>query len=109
MTFLNKIELRGIVGNSTVARIGDTEVCRFSLVTEYASRDIKGNLVMESTWFNVTAFAGKGMPADLNQVAKGTVVFVRGRVRSFKYTEASGAERTGWEIVARGVEIVNED
>ena len=39
MEFLNKIELRGIVGQSSLNRVGDSQVCRFSLVTEYSYKD----------------------------------------------------------------------
>ena len=42
MEFLNKIELRGIVGMTSLNRVGDSQVCRFSLVTEYSYKDRDG-------------------------------------------------------------------
>ena len=62
MEFLNKIELRGIVGQSSLNRVGDSQVCRFSLVTEYSYKDRGNNPVVDVTWFNITAWEGKNMP-----------------------------------------------
>ena len=55
MEFLNKIELRGVVGTAALNRVGDSQVCRFSLVTEYSYKDRGNNPVVDVTWFNVTA------------------------------------------------------
>ena len=108
MEFLNKIELRGIVGQSSLNRVGDTQVCRFSLVTEYSYKDRGNNPVVDVTWFNVTAWEGKNMP-ELRLIGKGVIVQVAGRVRTFHFTSADGAERSGWEIMARRVTILPSD
>ena len=108
MEFLNKIELRGIVGQSSLNRVGDSQVCRFSLVTEYSYKDRGNNPVVDVTWFNVTAWEGKNMP-ELHLIGKGVIVQVAGRVRTFRFTMADGAERSGWEILARRVTILPPD
>ena len=108
MEFLNRIELRGIVGMSSLNRVGDAEVCRFSIVTEYSYKDRDNNPVVDTTWFNVTAWEGKNMP-DFRQIGKGTIVQLAGRVRTFKYTMADGAERSGWEILARRITVLAPD
>jgi Single-stranded DNA-binding protein len=107
MEFLNRIDLRGIVGKSSVTRIGETQLCRFSLVTEYAHKDKDGNQIVEVTWHNVVAFDSKTMP-DLEQIQKGSIVRVRGRVRAFRVTMADGTEKSCWEVVARSVTIEPE-
>ena len=107
MEFLNKIELRGIVGKSSVTRIGETQLCRFSLVTEYAHKDKGGNQIVEVTWHNVVAFDSKTMP-DFEQIQKGSIVRVRGRIRAFRATMADGTEKSCWEVVARSVTIEPE-
>ena len=81
MEFLNKIELRGIVGQSSLNRVGDSQVCRFSLVTEYSYKDRGNNPVVDVTWFNITAWEGKNMP-ELHLIGKGVIVQVAGRVRT---------------------------
>ena len=93
MEFLNKIELRGIVGQSSLNRVGDSQVCRS---------------VVDVTWFNITAWEGKNMP-ELHLIGKGVIVQVAGRVRTFRFTMADGAERSGWEILARRVTILPSD
>ena len=108
MEFLNRIELRGIVGMATLNRVGDAQVCRFSIVTEYSYKDRDNNPVVDTTWFNVTAWEGKNMP-DLRQIGKGVIVQVAGRVRTFRFTMADGAERSGWEILARRVTLLPPD
>ena len=108
MEFMNKIELRGIVGTASLNRIGENQVCRFSVATDYSYKDREGNPVVDTTWFNVTAWEGKNMP-DLRLVVRGTIVQVSGRVRTFKYTMADGAERSGWEVIARRVSILEPD
>ena len=85
MEFLNKIELRGIVGQSSLNRVGDSQVCRY-----------------------ITAWEGKNMP-ELHLIGKGVIVQVAGRVRTFRFTMADGAERSGWEILARRVTILPSD
>ena len=42
MEFVNKIELRGIVGNSNVIPVGGTKVVRFSLAPDYAYKTNQG-------------------------------------------------------------------
>jgi single-stranded DNA-binding protein len=108
MEFLNRIDLRGIVGSSSVTRIGDKQLCRFSLVTEYAQKTTDGRQAVDVTWFNIVAFDSKTMP-DFKQIQRGTVVRVRGRVRAFHVTMADGTERNCWEVVARSVTIEPEE
>ena len=101
-------ELRGIVGQSSLNRVGDSQVCRFSLVTEYSYKDRSNNPIVDVTWFNITAWEGKNMP-ELHLIGKGVIVQVAGRVRTFRFTMADGAERSGWEILARRVTILPPD
>ena len=108
MEFLNQISLRGYVGTVNLNKVGETQVCRFSLVTEYSYKDRGNNPVVDVTWFNVTAWEGKNMP-ELRQIVKGVIVQVAGRVRTFHFTTADGAERSGWEILARRVTILPSD
>lgn len=108
MEFINRIELRGIVGTTTLNKVGESQVCRFSIVTEYSFKDRDNNPVVDTTWFNITAWEGRNMP-DLRQIVRGTIVQVHGRVRTFKYTMADGAEKSGWEVLARRITLLEPD
>ena len=108
MEFLNKIELRGICGNSSLQKVGDTRICRFSVVTELAYKDRDGGNIIESTWFNVTAWEGKDIQ-NLEAITRGAIVHVIGRLKCNRYIDANGNDRVQYEIVARKVDVVKED
>ena len=80
MEFINRIELRGIVGQSSLNRVGDTRICRFSVVTELAYNGNDGTNIIESTWFNVTAWEGKDI-TNLEAINRGAIVHIIGRLK----------------------------
>ena len=108
MEFINRIELRGIVGNSSIQKVADTRLCRFSVVTELAYKGNDGTNIIESTWFNTVAFEGKDI-TDLEAITRGAIVHVIGRLKCNRYVDANGNDRVQYEIVARKVEVVKED
>lgn len=106
MEFLNQIILKGVVGRADVNNIGNSQVCNFSVVTEYSTLDKDRNPIIETNWFNVSAWGGRAGVADLFGIQKGTWVKVVGRLRTRKYTSQNGEERTTSDIVAHTVEII---
>lgn len=109
MEFINRTELAGVVGTSSVKMVGDSKVCRFSLATEYSYSGNDGGIIIDCTWFNITAFNGKGIKCDLNQIVRGSKVHVIGRFRCSRFTDAQGNDRTCYEVLANKVEILEED
>lgn len=107
MEFLNKIELRGVVGRADCSTVGNGRVAKFSVVTDYNFRR-DGNPVTESTWFNVSAWEGRGMP-DLSRLGKGSWVHVIGRVRTYRYVTQEGEERSSWEVAATRLTILEPE
>lgn len=106
---LNRIELRGNVGeDAKVNRFGDNCVARFKIATNYTYRDKEGKAVIETTWHNIVAWEGRGMP-DLASITKGTPVYVSGRVRTSRFTTSEGEEKKIHEVVANRIQIVNPD
>ena len=108
MEFINKIEIRGIVGNSNIQKVGDTILCRFSVVTELAYKGNDGTNIIESTWFSCQAFEGPGI-CNLDTITRGAIVHVNGRLKCNRYMDANGNDRVQYEIVARKVDVVKED
>lgn len=108
MEFLNKIEIRGIVGNSSIQKVGDTRICRFSVVTELAYKGNDGTNIIESTWFSCQIFEGPGI-CNLDTITRGAIVHVTGRLKCNRYVDANGNDRVQYEIVARKVEVMKED
>ena len=105
MEQLNSVSIRGIIGNARVQNIGNTEVVRFSVATDYAYKNRQGEAVIETTWHQVTAFKKDSMP-DFNTLVRGTGVEVKGRLRNNRYTDAHGVERFTTEILASEVSLV---
>ena len=109
MEQLNRLEIRGNVGNVNILKVGDTRVAHFSVATNFAYKGRNGEPVIETTWHNVTAWEGvKGIPS-LDAIQKGFAVYVVGRLRSQKYTSNDGIERTSMDVIANSVETVDEN
>ena len=108
MEQLNKIEIRGNVGNVNILKVGETRVAHFSVATNYAYKGRNSEPVIETTWHNVTAWEGKSIP-NLDIIAKGFGIYVTGRLRAQKYTAADGTEKTSLEVVANTVDAVDEN
>ena len=108
MEQLNRLEIRGNVGNVNILKVGETRVAHFSVATNFAYKGRNGEPVMETTWHNVTAWEGnKGVPS-LDIIAKGFPIYVVGRLRSQKYPANDGTEKTSMEVIASTVEPVDE-
>ena len=105
MEQLNKVELRGIVGNAKVQNIGDTSMIRFSVATDHAFKGGDGNFVVETTWHQVVAFKNDQMP-DLSTIVRGAGVEVKGRLRNNRFVDSNGNERTVTEILASQINLV---
>lgn len=59
MEQLNRIEIRGNVGNVRIQNVGGRNVARMTVATNLAYKAQDGCAVIETTWHNVTAFEGK--------------------------------------------------
>ena len=102
---VNRIEIVGRVGQVRVNEYGESKtVANFSVITEVVMKR-HGSIVSESTWHNVTAWEGPAV-ASFNELQKGSLVKVVGRLRNSKYTGADGIERIYTEILASSLDIL---
>ena len=108
MEQLNKVELRGIVGNARVQSIGETQMIRFSVATDYIHKNNGGDVIVETTWHQVVAFKNDKMP-DFDKITRGTGVEVTGRLRNNRFTNSDGVEITSTEILASKIELYGLD
>jgi single-strand DNA-binding protein len=100
----NKIIVVGNLGADPELRYTANEgvaVANFSLATNYQLPD--GN--KETTWFRVTAWRKLGENCA-NYLSKGSLALVEGRLRSRKFTDNQGIERTTLEIIANTVRFL---
>lgn len=107
MESLNRIELRGNVGNVRLAEVGSGRVANFSLATNYLYKTRDGDAGVETTWHNIVAWEAKGMP-DLSRIQKGIAVYVCGRMRQSKYTGADGEDKQIYEVMANRLQIIED-
>lgn len=105
MEQLNSVTLRGIIGNARIQNIGDTQMARFSVATDYIFKNRSGEVVCETTWHQVTAFKSDKTP-DFTALVKGAGVEVKGRLRNNRYTDSNGVERIMTEILASQVILI---
>ena len=102
--FLNRVELRGRVGHDPrVTSVGEAQVARFSVATNEAFRGKNGELREETTWHNVSAWAGRNV-MDFKDIKKGTFVSLVGRLRNVRFMGSDGSERNIVEVVAGRLE-----
>ena len=106
MEYINKIELRGNVGNVRIKDVGNKRVAQMTVATNLLYRTKDGCPVIEATWHNVTAFEGKEIH-DLEKIKKGCCVYIVGRIRNQRYTSADGEPRYCAEVLANSISILN--
>lgn len=108
MNQINKVELAGFVGNVNFIQLENTSIARLSVLTEYVSRSRDGQVIIESTWHNVTIWENK-MKGNLKDIQKRSKIHVIGRIRNTKYIASSGEERQITEILASEAELIPDE
>lgn len=103
MESLNRVELKGTLGNINLTQVGDKKHARFSVATDYAYRNKDGEAVIETTWHNVSAWDDNG---KISELKRGDKVHVLGRLRNLRYRTADGEERSAWEVLAHEVKVL---
>ena len=103
---INRIELQGHVGTVRFNEYNGSKVVNFSLATELLYKSREG-ATSETTWHNVVAWESKERP-DLERLAKGVPVNVKGRLRISRYTSADGTEKQYYEVLAGKVTLLQD-
>ena len=110
MEYLNKVQLRGKVGNSLCKTYGSEGKMynRFSVCTERIYNDREGNQVVEVMWHNCMVFSRNELP-EVDTSTKGCSIELTGRLRNTKYTDQSGAERVITEVLVQEFKVLASD
>ena len=106
---MNKIILIGRLGREpemTYTSSGRA-VTKFSLAVSRRWKDRESNEQREeTTWFNIVVW--ERLAETCNEyLHKGSKVFLEGRMTSHKFTDKDGAERTGWDVIATEMEMLD--
>jgi single-strand DNA-binding protein len=99
----NEVTLIGYLGGDPemVFTAKGTAVTRFSVATSRRWQQ-DGEWKEDTTWFRVTAWAGRGEYAN-KVLQKGDPVYVTGYIRTDRYVDREGVERSSWELVAQDI------
>lgn len=108
MEQLNRIELRGRVGNVRLSQVGDGTVCHFSVATNTIYRNQDNVATEETTWHSCTLWASRRCP-DLSFIKVGAPVELNGRMRSKKFTGQDGVERYTYEVWVGDIRALPEN
>ena len=105
MEYLNRIQIRGTVGAVRLNEIHGTKVANLSVATEYLKQMPGGSPACEVTWHNVVCWQSESADS-LENIDRGTAIYVEGRMKSTQYTSTSGEKKNFYEIIASRLEVV---
>lgn len=108
MNFINTIEIQGIIGRMTRQSVGEKTLHKFSVVTERAYMDSRGEACIETTWHNVSAMGGPKVNIP-ESADRGDWIHLKGRIRMQSITDSEGAPRLMPEVVATEAEILPKE
>ncbi len=104
---VNKVILVGRLGRDPELRFTPSgqAVANFSIATDAAWKDRDGNKQTHTEWHRIVVWGPQAEPCQ-KFLTKGREVFVEGEIRSRKYQDKTGVERTAYDIVARDVRFL---
>ncbi len=108
MEQLNKVQLRGFVGNAIAKHFGDWEVVRFSVATNLAYTASDGTSIIDTTWHQCLVWSAPSLP-DVETIVKGAAIELTGRIRQGKYVNANGEDVRYYEILVNDFKIIPEE
>lgn len=108
-TTINRVEILGRVGTDPRITASSSSRCaRFPVATNEQFKDRSGGLHEETTWHNVAVWQGRS-GVNFNDIKKGVLVHVYGRIRNAKYTGVDGEDKYFSEITANRIDVCREE
>lgn len=104
---INQITVVGYVGKDPDIRAaGEAPVANFSIATTETWTDkITAEKKEETEWHNVACFGTLAKVVE-NNVKKGMQMYVQGKVKTQKWTDKDGVERTDKKIIAATIRFL---
>ena len=106
---LNKIMLIGNLGRDPEMSYTPSgkAITKFSLAVSRFTGGREGEERQKETqWFNIVAWEQLAERCN-SYLHKGSKVYIEGRMTSRKYTDKDGVERTVWDVIASGMEMLD--
>jgi len=108
MASVNKVILVGNLGGAPELRYTPSgkAMARFSLATNEGWMDGDGNRQEHTEWHTIVVWNRQAEPCA-QYLAKGSAVYVEGKLRTTTYTDKEGNTRSSTEIVAQRVQFLS--
>ena len=109
MAGVNRVMLLGNLGQEPQVRQtqGGSPVAKLRLATNESWRDrVSGELKTSTEWHNIVAFGKTAEMVD-RFLAKGSLIYVEGRLQTRKWQDQSGADRYTIEILAQTIQLLD--
>lgn len=101
---VNKVILVGnITRDAEVRTVGQSQVARFGLATSNKYRNTQGETVEETEFHNVEYWGNSGV---FQYLKKGQQVFVEGSIKTDKWSDQQGNEKSAVKIKAVSVQLL---
>lgn len=108
MEMLNRVEIKGIIGNVQFHEY-KVNVVRMSVYTDYAFRTKNGEAIVDCTWHSVTYFLKlEDSVEEFRSLQRGDKVHIEGRLRMKRYQDGAGVERPIIEVIAQKCKKIKE-
>ena len=102
---VNKVILLGRLGGDPEIRVSQdgAKIARFSLATSESWKDKTTNEKKEKTdWHKIVIFSSGLSEIVEKFLKKGSLVYIEGQIRSRKFNDQAGIEKTTTEIILQG-------
>jgi len=104
--FINRVELQGIIGSARRYRVGEQEGFQLTIATNRTYEDADGTPVIETQWTVCCGWISDRVNPSL--IEKGRKVHLTGRLRTQRYTTASGEDRYTHEVIVDSLSETNK-
>lgn len=107
MASLNEVNLIGHLGQDPESRFmpNGNAVCSFSLATSERWKDQQGQQQEKTEWHRIVMF-GKVAEIAGQYLKKGSLVYLKGKLQTRKWTDQQGVERYTTEIVCHEMKML---
>jgi single-strand DNA-binding protein len=104
---VNKVILIGRLGKDPELKYtpSGAPVAKFSLATDEVFKDRSGEQQKRTEWHNIVAW-NKLAEICGEFLTKGKLVYIEGSIRSRQWEDQAGNKRTGYDIVARTMQML---
>jgi len=110
MASVNKAIIVGHLGQDPELRYtsGGDAAANISVATSEQWKDKNTGEQKEQTEWHRISFFGKPAEIVCQYLRKGSQIYVEGKIRSKKYTDKNGIERTAFEIIAESFKMLGK-